>query len=146
MANAQSKAQSQTPIKSDTPAATAGSGFVRVARPLRFPAGNGAGQRGADRRTLTAVADVREAGTDDAPLPLHLSEVSATGAFVASDLLLPVGAALELSFGLPDASRVEALARVVRVQHRGGRPGMGIVFDRVPANARAALRRYTAWN
>lgn len=120
--------------------------FVRIAQPLRFPPGTGAGQRGASRRDLAAYVHVREAGTDDAPLPLELAEVSATGAFVASDLLLPVGAKLELTFEMPETAPISAFGRVVRVQERGGRHGMGIQFERMPPEARATLRQFTAWS
>ncbi len=121
--------------------------FVRVAHPLKFPRGGGAGQRSADRRDVTVLAEIRELGADDAPLPLELSEVSATGAFVASDLLLPVGARVAVRFGITGLGEaIETEGRVVRVQHRGGQPGMGLIFERMHADARARLRAFTAWN
>jgi hypothetical protein len=120
--------------------------FVRVARPLRFPTGTGAGQRGAARRDVAAFVHVREAGTEDTPLPLEVAEVSATGTFVASDLLLPVGAALELIFEMPDAAPIAVVGRVVRVQERGGRHGMGIRFEHMHPEARASLREFTSWS
>ncbi len=120
---------------------------VRVARPIRFPSGRGAGQRSAERRGLAATASVREAGTADVPLPLAIIEVSATGAFVQSDLLLPVGAQLELQFDIPGRSdSLAAEGRVVRVEDRGNKPGMGIIFDKMSGDARAHLREFTAWN
>jgi len=119
--------------------------FVRVAEPIRFPSGTGAGQRSSARRHLRASARVRDAAGDDGPLPLEVDEVSATGAFVLSDLLLPVGATIEIAFNLPRCEvDVVATGRVVRVEERGGRPGMGIHFDRMAGVARASLRAYTA--
>ena len=121
--------------------------FVRVAEPIRFPAGTGAGNRTAQRRVL--ITDVELSDTDDVeePLPLELNEVSATGAFVASDLLLPVGAPVDLTFILPTGDRrITVRGRVVRVEERGLRPGMGIEFDRMDADDRANLRAYTLWN
>ena len=119
--------------------------FVRVARPLRFPPGSSAGQRASERRDLRAVAEIRESGTEDAPLPLELSEVSATGAFIASDLLLPVGSAVEVKFTLPDGkSQIEGLGRITRVQDRKGRPGMGLLFERMSPGDRRVLREFTA--
>ncbi|MCK6572430.1 PilZ domain-containing protein [Myxococcota bacterium] len=120
--------------------------FVRVAEPVRFPPGTGAGQRTSPRRLLRADARVRDAAGEDGPLPLEVDEVSATGAFVLSDLLLPVGATVEIAFNLPLCDDdVVATGRVVRVEERGGRPGMGIHFDRMAGGARASLRAYTTW-
>lgn len=125
--------------------------FVRVAEPVRFPPGTGAGQRTAPRRILRGDARVRDAAGDDTALPLEVDEVSATGAFVLADLLLPVGSPVEIAFTLPRSPEatndgdVVAQGRVVRVEERGGRTGMGIHFDRMPAAARAHLRAYTLW-
>ena len=120
--------------------------FVRVAEPIRFPPGTGAGQRSAPRRVLRADARVRDAAGDDNALPLEVDEVSATGAFVLADLLLPVGSAVEIAFCLPLADDdIVAQGRVVRVEERAGRAGMGIHFDRMPPGARATLRAYTLW-
>jgi hypothetical protein len=118
---------------------------VRVAEPVRFPAGRGAGNRHADRRGLAALALVRDRAEDGAALPLELSCVSATGAFIASDLLLPIGAEVELEFDLTESERISACGRVVRVEDRGRRPGMGVLFERMAPEARARLRQYTHW-
>ena len=70
-----------------------------------------------------------------------------TGAFVASDLLLPVGAAVELTFTIPGlGDPVRAEGRIVRVQYRGTQPGMGVLFERMTPDDRARLRTFTAWN
>lgn len=120
--------------------------FVRVAEPIRFPPGTGAGQRKTPRRILKADARVRDAAGDDSALPLEVDEVSATGAFVLSDLLLPVGSPVEIAFALPQGEHdVVAQGRVVRVEERGGRSGMGIQFERMAGPARASLRAYTLW-
>lgn len=112
----------------------------------RFSGHSGAGQRTAERRELDRTVHIREAGTGDSPLPLPLSQVSASGAFVESNLLLPIGAQLEVTFDLPGyAHAVSADARVVRVEDGGKHPGMGIVFDRMPPRARAHLRDIGAW-
>lgn len=120
--------------------------YVRVAEPIRFPPGTGAGQRGTPRRPLRADARVRDAAGDETALPLEVDEVSATGAFVLSDLLLPVGAPVEIAFSLPHCDEdVVAAGTVVRVEERRGRAGMGIQFDRMPGAARANLRAFTLW-
>ena len=125
--------------------------ITRVARPVRFPIVGGAGQRAARRRPLRGTIHLREAGTVDFPLPLEVDEISATGAFILSDLLLPVGTELDLLFELPEtatttAGSVQASAEVVRVDQDTVRPGMGVIFRQVPPAARAALRAYTSWN
>lgn len=120
--------------------------FVRVAKPLRFPSGDGAGQRRAPRRTLDAIAWVREPGVEEEPLPLDFAEISATGAFIATDLLLPVGQRLEARFDLPDGRTVVTEGQIVRVQYRNGRAGMGFAFERMAAEDRAELRAFTAWS
>lgn len=120
--------------------------FVRVAEPIRFPLGTGAGQRTNPRRMLRADAQVRDAAGEDTALPLEVDEVSATGAFVLSDLLLPVGSPVEIAFTLPQTvQELVAHGRVVRVEERGGRSGMGIHFERMTGDARASLRAYTLW-
>jgi hypothetical protein len=121
--------------------------FVRVAQPVRFPAGTGAGNRQAPRRELVTDVELREAGREDEALPLRLCEVSATGAFVRSELLLPVGSAVELSFRLVQTRElIRAEGRVVRVEDDGEAPGMGIQFERMAPDARATLREYTLWS
>ncbi len=120
---------------------------VRVAVPIQFPTGGGAGQRAAARRHLRGIALIRDAASLEAPLPLELDEVSATGAFVLSDLLLPVGAMVEMTFHTDDHnSGVTAFGRVVRVEERFGRAGFGIQFDRMRSESRAQLRAFTQWN
>lgn|GEM_PF-3431267 len=121
--------------------------YIRVAEPVRFPPGTGAGQRTATRRALNVHALVRELRADQDALPLELDEVSATGAFVCTSLLLPVGAAVEVSFALPTlAGSISAPARVVRVEASGDRPGYAIEFERMAPTARAHLRSYTRWH
>ncbi len=121
--------------------------YVRVAEPVRFPSGTGAGQRTATRRALNVHALVRELRADQDALPLELDEVSATGAFVCTPLLLPVGAAVEVSFTLPTlAGSISAPARVVRVEESADRPGYAIEFERMAPTARAHLRSYTRWH
>ncbi len=121
--------------------------FIRVAQPVRFPAGTGAGNRAAPRRELAADVELREANGVDEALPLRLCEVSATGAFVRSELLLPVGAPVEMSFRLADRrDLIRAEGRVVRVDDDGEAPGMGIQFERMAPEARATLREYTLWS
>lgn len=120
--------------------------FVRVAEPIRFPPGSGAGQRTAPRRALRAEALVRNPESSDSSVPFDLDEVSATGAFVMTDLLLPVGAQVEVTFALPrESASITACGRVVRVEERGGRPGIGLEFERMAADARTKLRAYTHW-
>lgn len=121
--------------------------YVRVAEPVRFPAGTGAGQRAATRRAVNVHALVRELRADQDALPLELDEVSATGAFVCTPLLLPVGAAVEVSFTLPTlAGSISAPARVVRVEESGDWPGYAVEFERMAPAARAHLRSYTRWH
>lgn len=129
-----------------TPATTSELPFVRVAKPLRFPKGDGAGQRRAPRREVEAEALVKEPDIDEEEMPLQFSQVSATGAFISSDLLLPVGQRLDVRFAIPGrAGPVEAQGQIVRVQYRNGRAGMGFVFERMSADDRASLREFTDW-
>lgn len=120
--------------------------FVRVAKPLRFPMGDGAGQRRAPRRALAAQALVKEPGIQEEALPLDFSEISATGAFIATDLLLPVGQRLEARFDLPDGGPVVTQGQIVRVQYRNGRAGMGFAFEKMSPEDRARLRQFTEWS
>ena len=99
--------------------------------------------RSATRRALAVTAQIRERGTGGLPLPLDLREVSESGAFIDSDLLLPVGLELELQFDIPGGYQVAAGGRIVRVNDQRGSAGMGLQFDRLSQIDRAILRQFT---
>ncbi len=102
-------------------------------------------QRSTDRRRVLGQVDLRESGEGGDPLTYELTEISAAGAFLDTDLLLPVGAPLQMQFRLTGhAAPIDALGRVVRVQDRGHRPGMGIQFDWMDSAARQRLRTLAA--
>lgn len=101
-------------------------------------------QRSAARRRLDVTAEIRERGAGGLPLPLDLREVSEHGAFIDSDLLLPVGLIVDLRFAIPGGERLDVGGEVVRVDDRRGTAGMGLRFDRVNAVDRAILRQYIA--
>ena len=99
--------------------------------------------RSAERRRLEVTAQIRERGAGGLPLPLDLLEVSESGAFIDSDLLLPVGLELDLRFDIPGGHSVAAGGRVVRVDDQRGSAGMGLQFDQLSKVDRAILRRFT---
>ena len=74
-------------------------------------------RRRTDRCTVTVAAEVQLAS---GPVPLWTSSVSATGVFVCSTHVAPVGATLHLMLHLPGGS-LESVATVVRAL-----PGVGM--------------------
>ncbi|MCB9523724.1 MAG: PilZ domain-containing protein [Myxococcales bacterium] len=103
-----------------------------------------ADHRRAARRALTVTAEIRERGRGGLALPLDLAEVSEAGAFIASDLLLPVGLELDVAFPIPGGRRVEAQGTVVRVDEQVGSAGMGLRFEQISDADRATLRAFAA--
>ena len=101
--------------------------------------------RQAPRRSALLPAQVRPQGCEDTPWPLDIAEVSETGAFLASDLLLPVGLAVDVAFMVPGrAEPVLARGHIVRVTEARDEAGMGLHFDALSPSARGALRAFTA--
>ncbi len=100
------------------------------------------GHRQAARRALAVTAEVRTRGSEELPLPLDLAEVSETGAFITSDLLLPVGLELDVAFPLPGGQPVRTAGRIVRVDDQRGTAGMGLRFDGLAATDRARLQAF----
>lgn len=74
-------------------------------------------------------------------------DISSGGLFIATYHLLPVGTPLSLSFQLPNGVRlsVQGEVRWVRCASEGHeRPGMGVAFKELPANALAAIAEFCA--
>lgn len=75
-------------------------------------------------------------------------DLSATGAFVRSDHLLPVGAVLALDITLPNRTHVRVVSRVAHVLSKsaaralGRRPGMGFAFLEHDRGGREQLSEY----
>jgi len=89
------------------------------------------------------IADLEFA--EDAQFFTGLSlDISEGGLFVATYTTIPIGTRLMLCFDLPDGTRVEARGEVRWVRPEatdGERPGVGIAFTELPAEA---LQRITA--
>ena len=69
--------------------------------------------------------------------------MSLGGAFLVSDFLLESGTHIQVRFDLPDHSRIEAEAKVVRVSDDGDDdPGMGIEFTLISRESLAAIKRF----
>ena len=74
-------------------------------------------------------------------------DISSGGLFIATYHLFPVGTALSLSFQLPDGVRLSVRGEVrwVRCVSEGNeRPGMGVAFKELSAEALAAISAFCA--
>jgi len=74
-------------------------------------------------------------------------DISSGGLFIATYHLLPVGTALSLSFQLPDGVRLSVRGEVrwVRCASEGNeRPGMGVAFKELSADALEAISAFCA--
>jgi len=74
-------------------------------------------------------------------------DISSGGLFIATYHLLPVGTALSLSFQLPDEVRLSVRGEVrwVRCASEGHeRPGMGVAFKELSAEALVAISDFCA--
>ncbi len=72
-------------------------------------------------------------------------DISTGGLFIATYQLLPVGTRLSLSFQLPDGTRLSVRGEVRWVRSGGEgheRPGMGVAFRELPAEARDKIAAY----
>jgi hypothetical protein len=68
------------------------------------------------------------------PIEVACAELSATGMFLAVDLLLDPGERLTVSFTVPGTRhRITTDARVVHCPRGAPRAGMGLCFDRLPS-------------
>jgi uncharacterized protein (TIGR02266 family) len=87
------------------------------------------------------IADLEFA--EDAQFFTGLSlDVSEGGLFVATYISIPIGTRLVLCFELPDGTSVEARGEVRWVRPEatdGERPGVGIAFTELPAEARERI-------
>ena len=74
-------------------------------------------------------------------------DISTGGIFVATYDLLPVGTQLTVSFWLPDGMQITTRGRVAWVrepdpEHPEVPPGMGVAFEELPLEAKAAVERF----
>ncbi len=104
------------------------------------PAGRSSGDRRSPRRrTLTKVRII------DGPAvgaTLQATDLSADGAFIHTDEVVPVGSGLRLRLELPTNPRpIEVSARVVRSMPGG----IGVRFDEISAQDRSRLRNHTGF-
>jgi len=104
---------------------------------------------GADQRKEARIAiearfsarDLSGAGT----LTFTTEDLSASGAFLKSDLLLEQGEALALQFDVPGTGAIHTPARVAWVRRfpQGDQaPGMGVEFLALNDDDRAAMNRW----
>lgn len=104
--------------------------------------------KGEDRKSSPVRVQVNERGRvagSDKPLEGNLTDISLTGAFLASNRTLAPGSEVTLRFSLPlgedgELKKVEARAEV---RHRGrDNDGVGLRFLRMPADAMATIQRF----
>jgi hypothetical protein len=100
------------------------------------------------RRPLETEVTVRHLGDAGQPLEdtmvLGSTNVSGSGVFLLSELVLPQGELLQMSFQLPSGVRIEAHGEVTRVELGDAqRPsGMGVRFRSLDATARRKLKLF----
>ena len=98
-------------------------------------------RRRAERRDPIAIHASLFSGTFDAPVEVAACDLSPTGAFLRSDLLLSLGETVLLAFTVPGSShRILVDARVVRTTF-DDRAGMGLEFSRLAGAEDKLLRR-----
>ncbi len=114
--------------------------------PLNTPS---QGPKGAERRRSERVALSAEVGlrSESNFYTGFSDDISEGGLFVATYKLLPVGARLQVSFGLPSGEEIvaEAEVRWVRDPIAGEMslsPGMGVRFTSIAAEQLAAIRTF----
>ena len=97
-----------------------------------------------ERRAVAAEFRVHDSNDVNAgEITFDALDISESGAFLRSDLLLSEGEALDVSFHLPGrAEPIRAQARIAWAARHGevkGAPGMGITFTSLGATDRRAL-------
>jgi uncharacterized protein (TIGR02266 family) len=71
-------------------------------------------------------------------------DISAGGIFVATHELMDIGTQVSVSFALPAVGEIKADGTVVWVrQPLEGKPGIGIRFEKLGADERALIERFT---
>ncbi|MGC4092580.1 MAG: TIGR02266 family protein [Polyangiaceae bacterium] len=73
-------------------------------------------------------------------------DISEGGVFIATYQLFPIGSRLELSFDLPDGTKVNTWGRVrwLREETPHSRPGMGVEFGELTEDMLRAIQRFCA--
>lgn len=97
-----------------------------------------------ERIPIQVEFSVRDSATDEPGVLYFLSRnVSAGGAFLASDLLFDRGTWLHVRFQLPGTAPIEATAVVVWVSDElAQEPGMGIEFAEISRASLMAIQRW----
>jgi hypothetical protein len=104
-------------------------------------------RRTARRRPLDTEVSVVHLAEDehssDDSMSLACTNLSTSGIFLRSELILPQGEKLVLSFELPSGLRVVARGVVQRVELEPGRPsGMGVAFETLDRPLQRAIRLF----
>ncbi len=107
-------------------------------------------RRASRRRALATDVVVRhvldEGQAADEAMVLPSVNVSASGIFLRSELVLPMGEKLELAFALPAGAQIQVRGEVTRVELGGSDasrpPGMGIAFRDIDVPTRRTLKLY----
>lgn len=114
----------------------------------RGPIGASERTKGEDRKSSPVRVQVNERGRvagADKPLEGTLTDISLTGAFLASNRTLSPGSEVTLRFALPigEDGGMEKVEARAEVRHRGrDNSGVGLRFLRMPADAMATIQRF----
>ena len=109
-----------------------------------------ADEAGKKRNGSSVRVQVNERGrlaVGQTPLQGTLTDISMTGAFLASERTLAPGSEVTLRFSLPigEDGTVEQVEVRAEVRHRGrGQSGIGLRFLRMPGEAMRTLERFLA--
>lgn len=98
-------------------------------------------RRRGERRDSVSLPVAIFSGTFDAPVEVESVDLSPSGMFLLSDLLLSPGERVLVAFVVPGTLyRVLIDARVVRTAHDADGAGMGLEFSRLPSVDEKILR------
>ncbi len=114
---------------------------IRAVSPSSRPPHPGPDPPPARRRRRRSLGVIHH---DARSTAMRIVDISVTGALLETNGEIPVGTRLDLDIELENGDRVEASARVVRVQHPGWQRsgGIGVAFDYVPRDQLERLRSY----
>jgi uncharacterized protein (TIGR02266 family) len=86
-----------------------------------------------NQRQHPRVTVNQEFDTIDDFVSEYVSDISEGGVFIRSKKPLPVGTEVNLQFSIltEDFEMIEGIGRVVRVDNRPGREGMGVTFEKL---------------
>jgi uncharacterized protein (TIGR02266 family) len=98
------------------------------------------------RRTPRRVCELELEFTEETQFYTGLTQdISEGGVFIATYRLFPIGSRLELSFELPDGTKINTWGRVRWLREEsphGSRPGMGVEFGDLTEEMLAAITRF----